>query len=118
MQVGGPERGLVAAHALADLDEHVLAVGGVGLDESQLQLFLEVLEAGLVLGNELPELAVGLRSGQVGPDFAPLLRELVRHLELFQPPADVRRFAMVVVDGRVGQALLRFVVRALEVVDE
>ena len=118
MQVGGPERGLVAPHALADLDEDVLPVGGVGLDESQLQLFFEVLEPGLVLGNELAELAVGLRCGQVGPDLAPLLREPVRRLELFQPPADVRRFAVIVVDGRVGQALFRFVVRALEVVDE
>ena len=41
-------------------------------DESQLQLFLEVLEPGHVLGNELPELAVRLRSGQIGPDLAPL----------------------------------------------
>ena len=77
-----------------------------------------MLEPGLVLGNELAELAVGLGSGQVALDLAPLLRELVRAFELFQPPADVRRFAVIVVDGRVGQALFRFVVRALEVVDE
>ena len=35
-EVGGPERGLVAADALADLDDHVLAVGGVRLDEREL----------------------------------------------------------------------------------
>src|SRR5436305_6364150 len=39
--VGSPERSLVAADALADLDDHVLAVGGVALDECELQLLLE-----------------------------------------------------------------------------
>src|SRR4029079_18792413 len=36
-----PEGRLVAADALADLDDHVLAVGRVGLDERELQLLLE-----------------------------------------------------------------------------
>src|SRR5204863_294178 len=37
-----PERRLVAAGRLADLDDHVLAVGWIGLDERELQLVFEV----------------------------------------------------------------------------
>ena len=39
-------------------------------------------------------------------------------LELLQPPTDLRRLAVVVVDGRVGHALLGFPVGALDLVDE
>ena len=35
-EVGGPERGLVAADALPDLDDHVLVVGRIALDEREL----------------------------------------------------------------------------------
>ena len=39
--VGRPERSLVAADALTNLDDHVLAVGRIGLDEGELQVLLE-----------------------------------------------------------------------------
>src|SRR5262245_66218713 len=41
VDIAGPERRLVAAGSLADLDEDVLRVGGIGLDECELQLLLE-----------------------------------------------------------------------------
>ena len=66
VEVAGPERGLVAADALADLDDHVLAVGRVGLDEGELQLLLELVDALLELGDELPEIAVAACRLQVG----------------------------------------------------
>jgi hypothetical protein len=47
-----------------------------------------------------------------------LLRELVRALELLQPPTGVGRLPVVVVDGRVRHALLRLRVGALELLDE
>ena len=52
-EVGRPERGLVAADALADLHDHVLAVGRIGLDEGELQVLLERGEPLLQLGDEL-----------------------------------------------------------------
>ena len=58
------------------------------------------------------------RGVQIGAHSPPLLGELERPLELLQPTAGVRRLLVVVVDGRVGQALLRFAVGALELVDE
>jgi len=48
----------------------------------------------------------------------PLARELVRPLELLQASPRLRRLAVVVVDGRVGHALLRLRVRALQLVNE
>ena len=117
-EVGGPERRLVAADALADLDDHVLLVGRVALDERELQLLLEPRDVGLVVGDHLGELGVAARRVEVGLRLAPLLRELVRALELLQAPADLGRLAVVVVDGRVGQPLLRLGVGALELLDE
>jgi hypothetical protein len=40
VDVPRPECGLVAADALAYLDDHVLAVGRIGLDEGELELLL------------------------------------------------------------------------------
>ena len=114
----GPERRLVAADALADLDDHVLVVGRVGLDERQLQLDLEPLHVGLVLRRHLGELGVVPRRLQVGDGLAPLLRELVGALELLQAAADLLGLAAVVVDRRVGHPLLRLGVGALELLDE
>ena len=54
----------------------------------------------------------------VGAHLAPLLGQLVRPFELLQAPSDIGRLAVVVVDSRVGQALLRFAVGALDLVDE
>ena len=48
----------------------------------------------------------------------PLLRELVRALELLQLAPDLGRLAVVVVDRRVGHALLHLEVGALELVDQ
>src|SRR4051812_44427074 len=59
--VGRPEGSLVTADALADLDDHVLAVGRVVLDERELQLFLEGGLALLELGDHLPQVAVAAR---------------------------------------------------------
>src|SRR5581483_6831553 len=117
-EVGRPERGLVAADALADLDDHVLPVGWVGLDECELQLLLEVLHPLLELGDELAKVAVPACLGEVGRRRAPLLGELVRLLELLQAPPDLSRLAMVVVDRRVGHPLLGLAIGALQLLDE
>ena len=117
-EVACPERRLVAARRLADLDDHVLAVGRIGLYERELQLVLQPLDPLLELRDELAEIAVVVRSLEVGRSLNPLLRELVRRLELLQAPADLRRFAVVVVDGRVGHSLLRLGIGALHLVDE
>ena len=115
--VGGPERGLVAAHALAHLDDHVLVVGGVALDERELELLLEPRDVGLVVGDHLGELGVVAGRVEVGARLAPLLRQLVRRLELLDAPADLGRLAVVVVDGGIGEPLLRLEVGALELLD-
>ena len=92
-------------------------VGRIGLDERELQLFLEPRDSA----------GSGARSASSGSSrvawrsscaATPLLREPVRALELLQAPADVGRLPVVVVDGRVGHALLRLGVRALELVDQ
>jgi hypothetical protein len=44
VEVAGPDRGLVAACARADLDDDVLVVVGVALDHRQAQLLLEALD--------------------------------------------------------------------------
>ena len=111
-------RGLVAADALADLDDHVFAVRGVGLDERELQLFLERHEPFLELGDELPQVAVGACVIEIGACLPPALPEAMRALELLQLSPGVGRFTAVVVDGRVGHALLRFLVRAVELVEQ
>jgi hypothetical protein len=80
VEVAGPERCLVAADALTDLDDHVLAVGRVGLDERELQLLRELLHTLLELGDELLEVAVCPRLVEIGAGRAPLQRELVRPL--------------------------------------
>ena len=118
VEVAGPDRGLVAADALADLDDHVLAVGRVGRRERDAQLLLERVAALLELGNELAQVAVAASGVEVFVDQPPLLRELVRAFELLQAASGRGRLAVVVVDGRVGHALLRLLVRAFELVDE
>ena len=68
VDVARPERRLVAADALAHLDDHVLVVGRVALDERELQLLLELARGGLVVGDELAEVGVGARVVEVGAD--------------------------------------------------
>ncbi len=109
---------LVSARALADLDDHVLLVVRVALDERELQLVLELLEPPLELGNEPAELRVLARGLEVVARRAPLLRELVRALELLQAPACLRGLVVVGEDRRVAHPLLRVGVGALELLDE
>ena len=114
----GPERRLVAADSLAHLDDHVLRVGRVALDERSLQLLLEALDVALEIRGHRGELGVVPGVGEVGARTLPGDGELVRRLELLETPPDVRRLAVVVVDGRVGQPRLQVGVRALELLDE
>ena len=72
----------------------------------------------LELRHELAQVAVAARGLEVVADLAPLLRQLVRPFELLHAAADLRGLAVVVVDGRVAQALLRLAVRALQLVDQ
>ena len=118
VDVAGPERRLVTSRSLANLDEDVLRVGRVRLDESEPQLLLERGHPLLELGDELAQVAVVAGRFEVVADLAPLLGELVGRLELLQAPPDLRRLAVVVVDGRVGHALLGLPVGALDLVDE
>ena len=118
VDVAGPDRGFVAAHALANLDDHVLAVGRVGRRERDAQLLLERVAPLLELGNELSQLSVAASGVEVFVDQTPLLRELVRAFELLQAPSGRGSLAVVVVDRRVGHPLLRLLVRAFELVDE
>src|SRR5262249_15409617 len=60
-QIARPDRGLVAADALTDLDDHVLAVGGIGRRERNAQLLLELAAPLLQLGHELTEDTVSSR---------------------------------------------------------
>src|SRR5439155_25006843 len=84
--VARPTGSLVAARRLADLDDHVLAVGRVGLDERQLQFLLQLLEPLLELRYELAQIAVAASRFEVGGGLAPLEGELVGPLELLQAP--------------------------------
>jgi hypothetical protein len=72
----------------------------------------------LELGNELPQVGVFARRREILLRRGPLLRELVRLLELLQAPPDLGRLAVVVVDGRVGHPRLNLRVGALELCDE
>ena len=118
VEIAGPQGGLVASDALADLDDHVLAVGRIGRRERDPQLLLERVAALLELGDELAQDPVAPRRVEIVMDLPPLLRQAVRRLELLQAPAGGRRLPVIVVDRRIGHALLRLLVRALELVDE
>ena len=116
--VAGPQRRLISTDALPHLDDDVLAVERVGLDERELQVLLKPFDLGLQIGRHRRQLRVGLGRGEVVDRLPPVLRQLVRGLELLQAPPDVRRLAVVVVDGGVAHALLRLAVAALELADE
>src|SRR5919109_1898482 len=118
LKIGRPQRGLVAADALADLDDHVLAVGRIGRGECEPKLVLERPAALFELGDELPQVAVATGSVEVVTDLAPFLREPMRRFELLQPPSGGRCFPAIVVDRRIGHTLLRLLVRAFELLDE
>ena len=75
-------------------------------------------DLGLEVGDELGQVAVVARGGEVLAPRLPLEREPVRGLQLLQAPSDVGRLAVVVVHGRVGEALVRVGIRALELRDQ
>src|SRR5205823_14130306 len=79
-EVACPERRLVAARRLADLDDHVLAVGRIGFDERELQLVLELRKLFLELRNLLAKVTVAALSLEVGRSLVSLLRELLSSL--------------------------------------
>ena len=119
VEVARPERRLVAADALPDLDDHVLLVRRILLDERELELLLEPRDV-LPRARRPSPASSGIvaRVLEVGARLLPLLGELVRRLELLQPAPGVGGLAVVVVDGRIGHALLRLRVGALQLVDE
>ena len=65
VEVAGEQRGLVAAGAGADLDDHVLVVVGVALDHRQPDPLGQLLEPGRSLGDDPPELLVLLVGEQL-----------------------------------------------------
>ena len=90
VEVAGPDAGLVAARAAADLDDHVLVVVGVPLDHREPDLLLQPLDARprvLELGPHLRVLALGqqlLRALGVGDREPPLLGQLRGGRELVE----------------------------------
>src|SRR5207249_1440079 len=80
-EISGPQRRLVAADALADLDDHVLGVSGICFDQRELQLLLERRQPLLELRDELAEIAVFASVFEIGLRLAPALREPVRALQ-------------------------------------
>src|SRR5262249_57477638 len=66
VEVACPDRGLVAADALADLDDDVLAVGRIGRRQRDTELLLERPAPLLELGHQLAQHAVASRLIEVG----------------------------------------------------
>jgi hypothetical protein len=64
VEVPGPEAGLIATDAGADLDDHVLVVVGITLDHRQANLVLELLQPLIRAAQQLPELGVVAVLGQ------------------------------------------------------
>ena len=118
LDVARPQRCLVAADTLADLHDHVLLVGRIPFDERKRQLALEPLELAFELRDHRRELGIVARDVQALARLSPRVCETLRRLELLEPPARVRSLTVVVVDRRIGQALLRLRVGAVELVDE
>ena len=79
---------------------------------------LEPLDLGLQLRRHAGELGVAARVAEVRARLPPLVRESLRCLELLEPATRVRSLTAIVVDRRVGHALLRLGVRALELLDQ
>jgi hypothetical protein len=124
VQVGGPQAGLLAAGAAADLDDDVLVVVGVALDHREADLLIELLDARAGLGGLLAHLgilALGqelLRALEVAARQPPLGRELGRRLERPVGASDRGVALPVADDGRVGHLALRLGEAGLDLVDE
>src|SRR5919106_2782656 len=117
-EVSGPDRALVSAGPLADLDDDVPRVLRIALDEGRLQLLLKALEPFGELRHEIAELRIRARRLQVVTDSAPILREPVWALELLQAASRLCGRLAIGEDGGITHALLRVGVRALELVDQ
>ena len=76
------------------------------------------VDVGLELGGHRRELRVAASVVEVLARLPPLVGEALRRLELLEPPPRVGSLAVVVVDRRVGHALLRLRVGAVQLVDE
>src|SRR5215207_6813735 len=125
VEVARPQAGLLTARPGADLDDHVLVVGGIALDHRKPDLLLElgaalprglehVAELGVlpVLGEQL------LRARRVILRAAPLLRQLGGGGELVVQPPCVG-IALPVPDHLgVGQLRLHVRVARLDLLDE
>ena len=116
--VARPDGGLVTADALADLEDHVLLVGRVGLDQRELELLLELGEALLRIGDESFNSGSALDASTSSRVVRHSCASLYGDLELLQPPPHLGRLAVIVVDGRVGHPRLQVRVGALELVDQ
>ena len=96
VEVAGPDRGLVAADALADLEDHVLAVRRIGRRERDAQLLFERLAALLELGHELAQVAVVARRLEVVVHLPPLRASLCGPSSSFsrRPAAAASRWSL------------------------
>ena len=125
VQVAGPQPGLVAAGARADLDDHVLVVVGVALDHRQADLLLERLDP-LARGlQQRPQLGVVAvlgeqlaRALEVVDDAPVLGGQLGGRLELAVGPAGGREPLAVGDHLGVGQLALELAEARLDLGDE
>src|SRR5260221_5080473 len=88
VDVARPERRLVAADALAHLEDHVLVIGGIARHHREPELLLEPPGSLLELPDELLEVGVLARPREVLAPRAPPLCELVRGFQGLHAPAD------------------------------
>src|SRR5260221_1672103 len=91
VDVARPERRLVAADALAHLEDHVLVIGGIARHHREPELVLEPRRSLLELPDELLEGGVLARPREGLPRRAPLPRERVPALQVLHAAADLGR---------------------------
>ena len=125
VEVAGPQAGLVAARAGADLDDHVLVVVRVALDHREPDLLLELGEAGARGLEHLAQLgvlaALGeqlLRAGGVVLRAAPLLGQLRGGRELVVQAPGLGEALAVPDHLGVRHLRLRLGVARLDLLDE
>ncbi len=92
------------------VDDHVLAVGRVVLDQSELEVLLQRGQTLLELGDELAQVAVRAGGFEILVRRTPLPGQPCGAFQLLHAAADLGRLAVVVVDGRVREALLRLAI--------
>ncbi len=125
-ELAGKERGLVAAGAGPDLEEHVARVVGVPGQQQDLQLLLEggqaLVQRRALGGGHLVELVAGRRGTRQLPGAVELLLDLLvlvdlgdDGLELGQRLLGVAHGAVVLDELRIGQARPDLLVLAADV---